>query len=376
MKKNKNLIPFIYFESLILTFITISTTFIIIGTKINSDYILYKSKVESLQEQFDNYYYAGWDIIDLRDRFKLEYPHSSFPRYMLDIFEKKTLDEYTNDLRYQIDRQTAEIEDQKRQANRNSAVLSIPEIAQDTKRFDTLLSQVDEGIDTENFLLANWSLSKIADEYDYLRIEQDMDIQDILEKKVATVDSIIFLSWYYGLDQNGLNKEAEEISENGDDPLTKFIKLDEVIADSSKKLDARIVARGGKDTGGKRIFIVIGKQRLYMIENYNIIYEMPASTGIHGHGTAAGEFKVYEKTDMAWGYYEIWMPYWLTIYYSDGLSNGIHGIPISPVSGRWSHWDNVVGVYPVTYGCVMPRDPDAKKVYEWADIGTPVSIVY
>lgn len=372
----KKLTSFLHFEITLITILTLSITILFIGIKINSDYVLYQSKVEDIQEQLDSHYYAGWDITTLRDTFQSEYPDGSLTRYMMDIFEKKSLSEYQDEIWYQIDKQTAEIEDQKRQVCRTSAVLFIPEIAQDTKRLDTFLSITNEGIATENLLLVEWSLEKIKTEHDYLRTTQDLDIQDILKKKVHTIDSIVFISWYYGLDQNNLNKEAAEISQNGDEPLAKFMQLDEIIVASSKTLDRQVTARGGKATDGKRIFISIGKQRLYMIENYNIVYEMPASTGIHGHGTAAGEFQVYEKVDMAWGYYEIWMPYWLTIYYSSGLANGIHGIPISPISGRWSHWDSVVGVYPITYGCVMPKDPDAKKVYEWADIGTPVSISY
>jgi len=376
MKKNKKSARTISFETIAILLIIFLVIAFAAGIKIHSDYVLYRNKSENLQEQLDDYYYAGWEVSDLRNSFDSEYPHSSFVYYILDIFEKKSLDEYQEEIWYRIDRQTAEIEDQKRQARRDSAVLSISEIAQDTYRLDTFFATIDEGICTENLLLAEWSLSKIAKEHDNLRAKQDLDIQDILEKKVNTVDSIVFVSWYYGLDQNGLNTEAAEITQNGDEPLEQFVALDELIAQSTQKLDKKIIARGGKGTDKKRILIIIGKQRLYMIEDHNIIYEMPASTGIHGHGTAAGEFKIYEKTDMAWGYYEIWMPYWLTIYYSSGLANGIHGIPISPVSGRWSHWDSVVGVYPITYGCVMPRDPDAKKVYEWADIGTPVSIVY
>jgi lipoprotein-anchoring transpeptidase ErfK/SrfK len=70
------------------------------------------------------------------------------------------------------------------------------------------------------------------------------------------------------------------------------------------------------------------------------------------------------------------MPYWMTIYYAGSSANGIHGIPISPDGVRWSHWEDVVGVRPITYGCVMPKDKDAKKLYNWANIGTPVTIFY
>ncbi|MEA3357031.1 MAG: L,D-transpeptidase, partial [Patescibacteria group bacterium] len=193
---------------------------------------------------------------------------------------------------------------------------------------------------------------------------------------LSRVESISFVAPYYRVQLDEPMSKAQEITNHGTDPFQTYINLKEFSNSLAEKLDSAIIARGGTATNGKRILIAIGRQRLYMLENHNIVYEMPASTGIKGHGTAAGEFQVYEKVPMAWGYYHIWMPYWLTVYYSGGLGNGIHGIPISPVSGRWSSWDNVVGVSPITYGCIMPHDWDAKIVYEWADIGTPVSIVY
>ncbi len=66
----------------------------------------------------------------------------------------------------------------------------------------------------------------------------------------------------------------------------------------------------------------------------------------------------------------------MTIYYVGNAKNGIHGIPIGADGVRWSDWERYVGIQPMTIGCVMPRDKDAKTVYNWADIGTPVSIVW
>jgi lipoprotein-anchoring transpeptidase ErfK/SrfK len=115
---------------------------------------------------------------------------------------------------------------------------------------------------------------------------------------------------------------------------------------------------------------------MYLVEDYEVIKEFPASTGQYGAATALGEFQVYEKLGTVWGIYNIWMPYWMTIYYVGDVKNGIHGIPIGADGVRWSSWEQRIGVIPTTVGCVMPTDKNAKIVYDWADVGTPVSIVW
>jgi hypothetical protein len=52
-----------------------------------------------------------------------------------------------------------------------------------------------------------------------------------------------------------------------------------------------------------------------------------ASTGI-GNSTRIGTFKVLDKIPNAYSNsFNIWMPYWMGIYYSGTLENGIHGLP-------------------------------------------------
>ena len=139
--------------------------------------------------------------------------------------------------------------------------------------------------------------------------------------------------------------------------------------------DKYVISRGSWESK-KRILISTHQQHMYLIDNYDLYTDFPASTGRYGAATALGEFKVWEKLGTVWGIYDIWMPYWMTIYYVGNAKNGIHGIPIGADGVRWSDWERYVGIQPMTIGCVMPRDKDAKTVYNWADIGTPVSIVW
>ena len=67
-----------------------------------------------------------------------------------------------------------------------------------------------------------------------------------------------------------------------------------------------------------------------------------------------------------------WLPYWLGIYHSGPLENGIHGLPYSMLNGQ-KFWGNLIGT-PVSYGCVVLSDTDAQQLYDVAFVGMPVII--
>lgn len=129
-----------------------------------------------------------------------------------------------------------------------------------------------------------------------------------------------------------------------------------------------IPSAGGK---GKEIQIDISEQHLYAYENGKLVFSYVVSTGIY-NSTRIGTFKVLDKIPNAYSSrFNIWMPYWMGIYYSGTLENGIHGLPL-----LWNGvelWGNLLG-QPATYGCIEARTWEIKKLYEWAEIGTPVII--
>lgn len=122
---------------------------------------------------------------------------------------------------------------------------------------------------------------------------------------------------------------------------------------------------------GKEIHIDISEQHLYAYENGRLVFSYVVSTGI-GNSTRIGTFKVLDKIPNAYSSrFNIWMPYWMGIYYSGTLENGIHGLP-----KLWNGvelWGNLLG-QPATYGCIEARTWEIKALYEWAEIGTPVII--
>jgi lipoprotein-anchoring transpeptidase ErfK/SrfK len=123
--------------------------------------------------------------------------------------------------------------------------------------------------------------------------------------------------------------------------------------------------------GGKYILVDISEQHMYVYEGDALIYSFVASTGIN-NGTRAGTFAVQSKIPNAYGStWDIWMPNWLGIYWSGGLENGIHALPILPNGATL--WEGYLG-RPVSYGCVVLGTYDAQVLYDWAEIGTPVQI--
>jgi len=123
--------------------------------------------------------------------------------------------------------------------------------------------------------------------------------------------------------------------------------------------------------GSKYILVDISEQHMYVYEGDALIYSFVASTGIN-NATRAGNFAVQSKIPNAYGStWNIWMPNWLGIYWSHGLENGIHALPILPNGATL--WEGYLG-RPVSYGCVVLGTYEAQVLYDWAEMGTPVEI--
>ena len=123
--------------------------------------------------------------------------------------------------------------------------------------------------------------------------------------------------------------------------------------------------------GSKYILVDISDQHMYVYEGDALIYSFVASTGIN-NATRVGTFAVQSKIPNAYGAtWNIWMPSWLGIYWSGGLENGIHALPILPNGATL--WEGYLG-RPVSYGCVVLGTYEAQVLYDWAEIGTPVEI--
>ncbi len=139
-------------------------------------------------------------------------------------------------------------------------------------------------------------------------------------------------------------KDGTEIK-NGYDPLSpKPIKL-------PKRIEI--------DTKNQRLSYFLGKVRLgiFLI-----------SSGVPSHPSPKGHHTITNKIIKAWSPYGLWMPYWLGL---DSGRFGIHELPYWPNGVR--EGENHLG-HPASHGCIRLGLKDAKKLYNWAQVGTPVFI--
>ena len=125
---------------------------------------------------------------------------------------------------------------------------------------------------------------------------------------------------------------------------------------------------------GKRIVVDLSAQRMYVYQNGQLLWNWVVSTGRPGQATAVGHYKVLNKIPNAYAYtWNLQMPYWLGIYWAGSLQNGIHALPIQANGQRL--WAGYLGQR-VSFGCIILGTQNAKTLYNWARVGTPVDIVW
>jgi len=126
--------------------------------------------------------------------------------------------------------------------------------------------------------------------------------------------------------------------------------------------------------GGKYIVVNLSEQHLYAYQGDQLVYSLVASSGAAPYYTRVGEFRVQSKIPNAYGStWNIWMPHWLGIYWAGSTENGIHALPV--MANGVTLWAGYLGT-PVSYGCIVLGTYEASLLYDWAEIGTPVTIRY
>lgn len=108
---------------------------------------------------------------------------------------------------------------------------------------------------------------------------------------------------------------------------------------------------------GRRIEIHRDLGVLLMLDGNRVVRVVHTSTGSFGR-TPEGSFHVYRKEIYSWSVpFHVWMPY--ASYFIGGIA--MHEYPDVPA-------------YPASHGCVRLPDGDAKRVYGFVDVGTPVNV--
>ncbi len=164
------------------------------------------------------------------------------------------------------------------------------------------------------------------------------------------------------LDQDQLKKT---IVQNAGQDKKISVRLTTTVR--GQKIVARPFTPGLYD--GKYIEINLSNQTLYRLEGQNKISDYLISTGKWNTPTPIGTFSINSKVPVAYSAsYDLYMPNWMAFI---GSKYGIHGLPYWK-NGRVEGEDHLG--QKVSHGCVRLSWDDAKNLYQWVEVGTPVYI--
>jgi len=125
------------------------------------------------------------------------------------------------------------------------------------------------------------------------------------------------------------------------------------------------ISSASGDASGKQIVVILHEQRVYAYQNGQLVRNVLVSTGLPGTPTVTGTYHIYVKytAQLMVGpdYYLPNVPW--VMYFYEGYS--FHG----------TYWHHNWG-HPMSHGCVnMPTD-EALWLYDWAPVGTQVTVMW
>jgi len=123
----------------------------------------------------------------------------------------------------------------------------------------------------------------------------------------------------------------------------------------------------------KRIVVDLSTETLYAYDGETLFMKEPISTGLEYTPTPKGTFTIFKK--MPSRYMQGPLP---------GVSSQVYDLPGVPWNLYFTQDGAVIhGAYwhdsfgkPWSHGCVNLAPQTARKLYEWVDVGTPVTVQY
>ena len=125
---------------------------------------------------------------------------------------------------------------------------------------------------------------------------------------------------------------------------------------------------------GKSMVVSLSKQTITLFEHGRVISIRRVSTGKWSTPTPPGNYKIYNKISVAYSApFHLYMENWMA-FQPDG-SMGLHGLPFWKLKngGKLYEGASHIGT-PVSHGCIRQTLADSKTLYEWAPIGTPLTV--
>lgn len=135
-------------------------------------------------------------------------------------------------------------------------------------------------------------------------------------------------------------------------------------------LVSHALADGAGEQSGKYIQVDLDRQVLMAYEDDNLVHEFHAVTGSCAKWTHPGTYQIDRKVeDYVSQTYDVEMPY--TMFFTDD-GKAIHGTSFATIrSFLHAYVSDNVG----SKGCVGISNSNARTMFEWAPVGTPVVIL-
>jgi hypothetical protein len=119
----------------------------------------------------------------------------------------------------------------------------------------------------------------------------------------------------------------------------------------------------------RNIVVTLSNQQLQEKFGDLTLATFTVSSGKPGHATPKGTFHILAKSPRAWSHLaSLWMPWWMEF---TKVGDGIHELPEWPNGTK--EGANHLGK-PVSHGCVRLGVGPAQQIYNWASVGTPVTV--
>lgn len=152
------------------------------------------------------------------------------------------------------------------------------------------------------------------------------------------------------------------------------LALEVVVAREQTKVNTLAHLVNGKPN--KHILVDLSQQRLYAYEGGLERYVFVTSTGLIGMDTPVGEFRIHNKYPTAYSEpYDLYMDNWMA-FTADG-KYGLHSLPFWKFKdgSRLYEGEEHLGT-PVSHGCIRTGIAQSKILYDWAEVGTAVTIIH
>ena len=125
----------------------------------------------------------------------------------------------------------------------------------------------------------------------------------------------------------------------------------------------------------KRIVVTLKNQKLHRLRERQGEVGLADQHRDPQQPHVPGVFQVQGRDTNAYANnWDLWMPYFVGFYRpvpTSDFMNGFHGFPKR--GGTQLIWTNSIGT-PITYGCVLTTNENAKLIYDWAEDGVIVEV--